>query len=92
VVRDVGVPGDFLGHISPTDFVLISTLESLPNLQERIRIRIEQSLDYFYPIKDREQSALRGKRLAVKLSLLKSTDGTFNSVDDLRITLLRKKA
>jgi hypothetical protein len=48
-------------------------------------------LDYFYPIKDREQSALRGKRLAVRLGIVKSTDGTFNSVEDLRITLLRKK-
>jgi DNA-binding response OmpR family regulator len=92
VVRDSGGPTDFLGHISPTDFVLISTLESLPALQERIRTRIEQSLDYFYPIKDREQSALRGKRLAVRLGIVKSTDGTFNSVEDLRITLLRKKA
>jgi len=91
VVRDSGGPGDFLGHVSPTDFILISTLESLPTLQERIRTRIEQSLDYFYPIKDREQSSLRGKRLAVRLGMVKSTDGTFNSVEDLRITLLRKK-
>ncbi len=91
VVRDLGTSGDFIGHISPTDFVLISTLESLPNLQERIRARIEQSLDYFYPIKDREQSNVRGRRLAARLGIVKSTDGTFNSVEDLRLTLLRKK-
>jgi DNA-binding response OmpR family regulator len=91
VVRDTGNSGDFIGHISPTDFVLVSTLANLPPLQERIRTRVEQSLDYFYPIKDREQSSMRGKRLGVRFGMVKCTDGNFNSVEDLRLTLLRRK-
>jgi DNA-binding response OmpR family regulator len=92
VVRDAGSASDFIGHISPTDFVLLSTQAALPELQEKIRSRLEQSLDYFYPIKDREQSALHGKRLSVKLGVVKMGDDAYKSAEDLRTALLRKKA
>ncbi|KAF0108425.1 MAG: response regulator receiver [Anaerolineaceae bacterium] len=92
VVRDSGAPGDFVGHISPTDFVLLSTQAFLPASQEKIRTRLEQSLDYFYPIKDREQSAPRSKRLAVKMGVVKAGGVPFASAEDLRLALLRKKA
>jgi DNA-binding response OmpR family regulator len=91
IVRDSGSEGDFIGHISPTDFVILTTQNTLPLLREKIRSRLEQSLDYFYPIKDREQSNLRGKRLAVRLVVVAVNDRTFNSAIELRQALLRKK-
>ena len=81
---------DFLGHISPTDFVVILTPVTLPAFQERIRSRLEQSLDYFYPINDREQAAKRPDRLAIQISEVPSVYGRFSSVDQLKKDLLNK--
>ena len=81
---------DFLGHISPTDFVIVITPTNLPAFQDRIRSRLEQSLDYFYPIKDREQAAKRADRLAIEISEVPSVYGRFSSVEQLKKDLLNK--
>jgi len=81
---------DFLGHISPTDFVVVITPANLPAFQDRIRSRLEQSLDYFYPIKDREQAAKRPDRLAIQISEVPSVYGRFSSVEQLKKDLLNK--
>jgi PleD family two-component response regulator len=89
-VKESGSTEDFLGHISHTDFVVILTPTTLPSFQERIRSRLEQSLDYFYPIKDREQATKRPDRLAVKISEVPSVYGRFSSVEQLKKDLLNK--
>lgn len=89
--REAGGQEDFLGHLDSTLLVLITKLERSTALQDSIRSRLEQSLDYFYPIKDREQSALVGKRLEIRLGVLQPTDGVFTSLDTLKLALLRKK-
>jgi len=81
---------DFLGHISPTDFVVVLSPGSLPTFQERIRSRLEQSLDYFYPIKDREHASKRDDRLAIQIDEVPSVYGRFSSVDQLKKDLLNK--
>lgn len=69
-IKELGGPDDFLGHLAPTDFVLVTGPEQSGNLQDRIRGRLEQSLDYFYPIKDREKPGSHNKRLVVKIGVL----------------------
>jgi PleD family two-component response regulator len=81
---------DFLGHISPTDFVIVVPPANLPSFQERIRSRLEQTLDYFYPMKDREQASKRADRLAIEISEVPSVYGRFSSVDQLKKDLLNK--
>lgn len=88
--RESGGQEDFLGHLGPTEFLLITKLDRSDILQERIRSRLEQSLDYFYPIKDREP-VVQGKRLEIKMGVLLPTDGVFTSLDTLKLALLRKK-
>jgi len=88
-MREVGDSDDFVGHLTPTDFVLIVSSGSLPLLQERVRKRLEQSLDYFYPIKDRDRVSKRDDRLAVKVVELPSISGRFNNLDVLKKELLR---
>jgi hypothetical protein len=63
---------------------------SLLTFQERIRSRLEQSLDYFYPIKDRELASQRPDRLAIQISEVPSVYGRFSSVDKLKQDLLSK--
>ena len=90
-LKEEGSTEDFLGHISPTDFVVVVPPVSLPSFQERVRSRLEQSLDYFYPMKDREQASKREDRLAVQISEVPSVYGRFSSVDQLKKDLLNKR-
>jgi hypothetical protein len=66
--------------------------ERVKELENRIRSRLEQSLDYFYPIKDREQKLSNGKRLGFKMGVLRSEDGDISSLDSLKLALVRSKA
>jgi len=89
-MKETGSPEDFLGHMSPTDFAVVVSPSSLAPFQERIKSRLEQSLDYFYPIKDREQASLREDRLAIEISEIPSVFGRYTSVDQLKKELLNK--
>lgn len=88
-MREVGDADDFVGHLTPTDFVLMISSGNLPALQERVRTRLERSLDYFYPIKDRDRASKRSDRLVIKVVEVPSDGGKFTDVDTLKKELLR---
>lgn len=90
-MRDVSRPEDFLGHISGTDFILVLPPSSLIVLSEKLRVRLEQSVEYFYPIKDREQMITSRNRLGVKLAELSTVKGNFTGVDQVKTELVRLK-
>jgi len=90
-MKETGSTEDFLGHLSPTDFAVVVSPSNLEPFQERIRSRLEQSLDYFYPIKDREQASKRQDRLAIEISEVPSVYGRYTSVDQLKKELLSKQ-
>jgi DNA-binding response OmpR family regulator len=90
-LRENGSIEDFFGHLGPTDFVLIIGQERSAVLRESISKRLTQSLDYFYPIKDREKSAADRKRLFFKIGILPATEGPFTSLDGLKGCLLGKQ-
>lgn len=89
-MKETGSTDDFLGHISPTDFVVVTAPDSLAPFLERIKSRLEQSLDYFYPIKDRENAARQGDRLSIQIHEIPSIYGRYASVDQLKKELLSK--
>ncbi|MCS7009846.1 MAG: response regulator [Anaerolineales bacterium] len=90
-LREIGGQEDFLGHLGLTDFVVVTKPERLSALEGRLRSRLEQSLDYFYPIKDREQIAKSNKRLEIKVGVLKPNDEKLVSLDALKTALLRRR-
>ncbi len=90
-MKENSSPNDFIGHIDQTDFVLVTSPERVSSLRGRIQERLEQSLEYFYPIKDRERPAVNGKRLAVKMGILTPEEVTNTSLEQLKFALLRKK-
>ncbi|GAB4552635.1 MAG: response regulator [Anaerolineae bacterium] len=53
-IREAGNEGDFVGHLKPNEFVIFSDPAKLPGIQQRVEMRIQQSMEYFYPLKDRE--------------------------------------
>lgn len=89
-IRETGSTDDFIGHISPTDFVVVVSPNNMPPFQERIKSRLEQSLDYFYPIKDRENASKRSDRLAIQINEVPSVYGRYTSVEQLKKELLSK--
>jgi DNA-binding response OmpR family regulator len=90
-LRETSNPDDFLGHTGPADFVLVVPHGNLPSLEERLRSRLEQSLDYFYPIKDREQMAKHADRLVIRFADAPALAGRFNNAEQLKVELLRRR-
>ena len=90
-MTDVGIDKDFLGHLGMAEFVAVVPTGVVTTLQERIRSRLAQSLEKFYPIKDRDQAIRRADRLIVKTSDMSNVRGRYPNVDQLKADLLRAK-
>lgn len=73
-VRDLGSPSDFIGQLTPAQFILVISADTVSLVAARIRSRLEQSLDYFYPVKDRESGGIEGKRLQVVINQYQSDE------------------
>ena len=90
-IREQSSPDSFLGHVSPTDFVLVLEAGLSGTMEERVRTRLEQSLDYFYPIKDRDQVSAHKKRLAVKSGHLIHGEAKLTTTDEMKTELLSRR-
>ncbi len=86
-MREVSRPEDFLGHLTATDFAILLPPANLAALGEKLRARLDQSMEYFYPIKDREQMAKHKNRLGAKLAEVASLKGKFTSLDQVKTEL-----
>jgi PleD family two-component response regulator len=89
-LKDAGSPEDFLGHIGNADFVVVPSPETMTQFQDKIKARLEQSLDYFYPLSDRDHMAEKPNRLTVHVSEIPSVYGRYSSVDQLKKDLLNR--
>ncbi len=92
-VRDAGDESDFIGHLDTNSFVIITSPDRVNAIRERIEVRLQNSLDYFYPLKDRDKlrSASDESRLQLIIGTLTSKDGEFHGLDELKTALLRAK-
>jgi DNA-binding response OmpR family regulator len=87
-VRDVGDANDFVGQYSPVEFILVTMPLSAGVLRERIRSRLDQSLDFFYPLKDRNREDFQARRIKVTIRQLDSSQGPFSDLSALKAALL----
>lgn len=90
-MRELASPDSFLGHLTPTDFLLVVEAGLAGTMEERVRTRLEQSLDYFYPLKDRDQAASQKKRLAIRSGTLAHGEMKFKTTDELKAELLARR-
>lgn len=67
-IRDFGMNEDFIGHLSPADFLIITRQPQVGSLSDRVRKRLEQSFDYFYSDQDRELGTFHDKKLSVQIN------------------------
>jgi PleD family two-component response regulator len=91
-VRDRGGINDFVGHFAQDEFVVVTSIQNQFELGERIKVRLQQSLEYFYPLKDRERKRLLPERLVVHIRLLSAEQGMYSNLADLRSKLARAGA
>jgi PleD family two-component response regulator len=88
-VREFGSETDFIAHLTPEDFIIITTPGVEDDIQERIERRIAQSREYFYPLRDREraQQAMAENQLALRSAAVTVKPGMFASGDAVRKAL-----
>lgn len=90
-MREFSRPEDFLGHVSSTEFILVVPPSNLAVLSDKLRSRMDQSVEYFYPIKDRENISKRADRLGAKLSEISSLKNRPMDVEKIKTELLNSK-
>jgi PleD family two-component response regulator len=89
-VREMGGQDDFVGHFAPEDFMVITTPEKVSTLRSRITTRINQSSEYFYPLRDRETTHHKPdvEYISIKSGVLQSATTTYADLDALKAALL----
>ena len=92
-LRETGGEQDFVGHLSQYDFVIITAPQRLAALRERIEVRIQQSMEYFYPLKDREKARqnMRSGGLQLVVGALTDQSGSHNTLEALKSALARAR-
>ena len=88
-MRELSGVNDFLGHYSSDEFIIVTSIHNRSELGVRIKTRIEQSLEYFYPLRDRERKRLIHERLFVRIRMLSAEQGVFASLAELKSGLAK---
>ncbi|GAB4514028.1 MAG: response regulator [Anaerolineae bacterium] len=90
-VREHGTAEDYVGHVGPEDFIIITQADNVERIRERIEKRIEQSREYFYPLKDRDKAreAMEANHLKLDSAIINKADGPFEDLDDLKNTIVK---
>lgn len=87
VIRDDGAAEDFLGQLGVAEFVVVSHTGRLPALRDKIMTRLDQSIDYFYPLKDRGKKELQSRRIVVRTRILDGSHGVFKDLEKVKEAL-----
>ncbi len=83
-VRDFGGEVDFIGHLEPEAFVILTVPERLNQIKERIERRISQSADYFFP----QSRPGADNQLLVKSTQISITPGAYADGTALRKAMM----
>jgi PleD family two-component response regulator len=87
VAKELGEVDPFIGHLGEADFIIISEPSKVAALRERISARLGQAIDYFYPLKDRDQA--RRPKISLGVGVVTPKDGPFNSPLDIKVAALQ---
>ena len=90
---------DFIGHLEQEVFVLVTGEKRLEPLRKRIQERVGSSMEYFYPVQDRDSEDKskdkdrdkdkKKERLGLQIGSLRSSDGPFKSMEALKEATLK---
>lgn len=88
-VREFGNPSDFIAHITDDSFVVITDIDHVQRIRERLALRVQQSREYFYPLRDPEKAhkAMEENQLMLLSDVLDASHGPFSTVEALQSAL-----
>lgn len=91
-MQDSGAGDDFVGHLDTVDFIILTNLERYKKVAENCLIRLQPSIQYFYPAVDRAyiNELMESERLRVQVTNMSSRNGDFSTIDDLRTALYKE--
>lgn len=87
-MRESGAVDGFVGHLTPTDFVMVLDRYSLSDMEGRIRSKLEQSLDFFYPMGDRDKQV---NRLNILINKISASEQHITGMVQLKSEILKRK-
>jgi PleD family two-component response regulator len=84
-VQESGTGDDFVGHADSGDFIILTTSERSPKLAERCMVRLQPSIQYFYPALDRQRlhEMPEDERLGVYVATVSSHDVSVSTLEEL---------
>ena len=89
IVRESPGPVQFIGHLRAEDFVLISDVENLAGLKDRIRKKLDPSFELFYSDQHRESNLFQKTPLGVSFADPHVPSGGFKSLAEMKNELIR---
>jgi DNA-binding response OmpR family regulator len=89
IAREVSGADDFVGHISSEEFVVITTEGRAKEINDRVQARLTQSMDYFYPLKDRpaEGNPQKGNRLSLATRVISASKAHFTDTSAVKAAI-----
>ncbi len=83
-----GAAEQFIGHLHPESFLLISDREAMPALKERLRKKLEPAFEFFYSEQHRQEGLFASQPLGISFSDPRAPQVGFQSVEELKVELL----
>lgn len=92
IVKETGGESDFVGHLTGDDFLVVTSGTRAKEIGERVNSRLSQSMDYFYPLKDRQGETNGRAKLTLGLKTLAPTGGRYADATAVKAALMRAKS
>jgi len=91
-VQETGSSDDFMGHTDSGDFVIITTPERSKKVSERCMVRLQPSIQYFYPALERQRlhELPESERLSVRIASLSSKEYAYTNMEALFAALVER--
>jgi DNA-binding response OmpR family regulator len=88
-VREHSSEDDFIGHLESEQFAVLTRPDAVEPIRNRLESRLQQSREYFYPVRDRQKvrEDIEINHLQLISASVTAADGPFNSIDELMAAL-----
>lgn len=92
-LRESGDDQAFIGHLGQQDFVILTDTAHVNTIRKRIEVRIQQSMAYFYPLKDRDKALeeMAAHSLALSIGVVKDNAGPFDDLATLKSAIAKSR-
>lgn len=85
-VHEAGTETDFIGHFAAHDFIIVTTARAASMIRARVETRLQQSMEYFYPLNARAETdrAQQKHPLQLMIGQVDHARGPFGDLEALK--------